>query len=206
MRRYLALFMAILGMLACACVFGANMVLTPADLGDQYPDLFLNSAKSGPQTRDQVINAACDPAKQASEMDASRWVAEYINEYDNASGGSSDPTFLILSQADLFQDAGGAVAMFKYAADTLASTSTECEGVDAGRGQLFDFPPIGDESVGANVDFTARRGGRTVSGVFTFVMARKGNALVSETVARYGSVGRQDEAVRLTKLIVDRMN
>gem|GEM_PF-4781176 len=91
MRKFLAFFMAILGILACACVFGTNMVLTPADLGDQYPALPLNSAESGPQTRDQVINAACDPKKQAVEMDETHWVAEYVNEYDSPSGALRVP-------------------------------------------------------------------------------------------------------------------
>jgi len=67
-------------------------------------------------------------------------------------------------------------------------------------------PTIGDESWGSETGFTDTVGSRTFSGVATIVISRKGQVLISESIARFGDTGAPDEAVRLTKLVVGRMN
>ena len=186
-----------------------NMVITSADLAAPYSAFVLDPATSGQQTRDSVINNACDPKRQAAELAATNWVAQYDNEFGLAEGASaaSDGTFLIGSGVDLFQDASGAAAAFQgVITETLQWANTECNGLNIGVVQKFDFPTIGDESWGSDANFTTLSGNRPLSGVVTTVVSRRGQVIVNESIVRFGSIGLADEAVRLTKLVVQRMS
>ena len=144
-----------------------NMVLTSADLGAAYSSFVVDSTKSGPQARNDVINNACDPQKRASELDATQWVATYDKEYGPASGASSSSdgtTLLIASSVDLFQDASGAALAFQdMIADTLQEANTECQGASIGRAETFEVPTIGDESWGGELHASVPNGAETVS-------------------------------------------
>jgi len=186
-----------------------NMVLTLSDLAAPYAAFVLDPAGSGPQTRDSVIKNACDPQRQASELDATGWVAQYNNEFGPATGGSpaSDGTFLVTSGVDLFQDDSGAATAFQNTVtETLQWANTSCKGLNISVVQKFDFPTIGDESWGSNVSFTVPGGNPNQSGIVTTVISRRGRVIVNESLVRFGGFGLPDEAVRLARLIIQRMS
>jgi hypothetical protein len=182
-----------------------NMVLTSGDMGAAYTGFAVDSAQSGPQTRDDRINDACDPQKQASELDATRWVAGYDTELGPTSGASPDGTFLIVSSVDLFEDANGSAEAFQQMiADSLGEANTECQGVNIGNVKEFAPPIIGDESWGSDASFTVPSDDQNLSGVLTTVIFRQGQVIVSVWVMRLGDAGAPDEAVRLAKALVER--
>ena len=184
-----------------------NMALTSADLGPARSSFVVNSDKSGPQARNDVINDACDPQKRASELDATQWVASYNKQYDPASGASSssDGVFAIGSTVDLFQDDKGAAAAFQdMIADMLQEANAECQGVSVGRVEKFEMPTIGDESWGGELHATVPNGAATISIVITTAAYRQGQLVANAMIARFGDTGVPDEAVRLAKALAQR--
>ena len=181
-----------------------NMALTSADLGPAHSSFVVDSDKSGPQTRNDIINDACDPQKRASELDATQWVASYDKEYDPASGASSssDGVFAIGSTVDLFQDDKGAAAAFQdMIADALQEANTECQGASVGRVERFEVPTIGDESWGGDLHATVPNGADTLSIVITTAAYRQGQVVANAMIARFGDTGVPDETVRLAKAL-----
>ncbi|MGA2286015.1 MAG: hypothetical protein ABSG55_07095 [Dehalococcoidia bacterium] len=186
-----------------------GMVLTADDLSAPYGDFVLDPTTSGVRPRDVVINDACDPQRQARELDSTNWVAEYASEWGPAdeTAVAPDGTFIINSSVDLFQNEAGAAAAFQdMIADELRWANSQCNGANIGSVEAFDFPTIGDESWGANATATFSGVSGLVSAVMTNVISRRGQVVISENTVRFGGQGLPDEAVRLARLIVQRMS
>ncbi len=156
-----------------------------------------------------VIEDACDPQRQARELVSTNWVAEYYTEFESPTedGQAADGTFDISSSADLFvNEAGGAAGFKAMVGDELRAANSQCQSANMGSVTPFDFPTIGDESWGATATATFSGVSGLVSAVFTSVVARSGQVVVTVSIVQIGGQGLPDETERLAQLMIQRIS
>jgi hypothetical protein len=188
------------------------MVLTLAEYGSEYEDFELQSENSGPQSRAERIDSACDPEDEASDLDRTGWVSGYDRPYTmpsvgfSFSGPEEGVTFLVGSSIDVFQVADGAADRFEdEVSESLDEAHSECQDLILGQVEEFSVPAIGDEAWGASVSFSESVTGSDIEGVMTAVYFRLGRIVACVAVIRIGDEGAPAEAVRLAQRLDEKI-
>ncbi len=182
------------------------MVLRAGDLPITYSTFALDPARSGAGTRENAISSSCDP-NTGAVFDASHELGGYGNDFRPSEGTqtASDGVFEISSGIHVFQDQTGAAMAFNYMADGISQlANTSCKGVSYGAVQKLDFPQIGDESWGAEVNATLPSGNQIVPVILTIAFSRKAQLIFRLNILRIGDSGLPDEAVHLLSSMVQR--
>ena len=185
----------------------ALMVLPLEEFGPEYADLGLDREESGPQSRSDRLEGACDAeeaARAAEDMDSLGWERGYDQGYSSTQllfEGDRGELFVVGSSIDLYADSRGAAGAF----DALVAKARRNE--EAGEYNcrvafvevdgIFDVPGIAHEAVlGVERLTNPERG---ISIVLTTAVFRRGRIVVGAVIARPDDRDVQDDVIELAR-------
>jgi hypothetical protein len=187
----------------------ADMVLSLGDYGPEYEDFELDD-ESGPQSRADEVDGACDPEDETEDLDRTGWVASYERYYnlDVAtaerlvdSSFTAEGTLVIGTWLGLFQTVDGAVDYFRDSIqESFDEIGTECHGLILGEVDEFDLLGIGEDAWGGSIGFTPTEwGDKDVDGVMAVVSFRRGCIVASVAIAAVNQSVDEYEVIGLAR-------
>jgi len=183
------------------------MVLSQDEFGSSYSGLEVDSDESGPQSRDDSIADACDPDDEARDLDRTGWLTGHAQWYSRAPYGLFErpvdrETITVGSTVDLFESVDGAIDRFQDdVRETREESTGVCQNITFTGIAEFGVPRIADESWGAVIEGIVSDYDISMTGV----AFRRGRIVASVAVAHVGYVDASDEAIRLAKVLDERI-